>query len=215
MFNRTTSLDKLITPGPGNFDSGVTNGQYVAYLNGGACGTLMTYKIASGATSQIATSACTPKISGDNLIWIGTGSQGPGIYGYNLISKKAFTVVTGTGLDTPNIYQNTVVWVVHGAVQSQIMSKDLSNGKVTTLINASYSLDYPAVSSQFVVWGNSHAPGTAGVEGIDLQTKQIFEVFPQGPHQNTNLPTAISGNVAVWSAWRTGNGDIYGATLTK
>lgn len=64
MLDRASDQDTLITPGPGSFSSGVTNGRYVAYLQGAACGTLYTYKISTGTTSQIATSACTPRFTG-------------------------------------------------------------------------------------------------------------------------------------------------------
>lgn len=216
LYNIKTGHDSLITPGPNSYGSGGTNGKYVVYIDGGVCGKLMLYNIMSKVTSPLAEGVCIPKISGHWVIWHGNGAAGPGIYGYDLSTKQYFEVSVGDGpYDTSSINNNKVVWMTPTGSRYRIMLKDLVSNSVRTLLDTTnYYVNYPAVSRQFVVWGKSISPGVAGVEGIDLKTSQLFEIYPQGPHQNTNLAPAIWGHTAVWQAWRTGNGDIYGATLT-
>lgn len=215
LYNLKTKKDELITPGSSSYSSGSTNGKEIVFLDGGACGQLMVYTIKTKVTKKLADDVCIPKVSNRFVIWSGREPSGPGIYGYDLIKDEYIEVNTGEGFaDTIDIYKNKVVWMTYTGSRYRIMIKNLVNGKVRTLLDTTdYYVNYPAVSERYVVWGKSLVADTAGVEGIDLKTDQIFEIYPQGPHQNTNLAPAIWKNIAVWGAWRTGNGDIYGSIL--
>lgn len=76
-------------------------------------------------------------------------------------------------------------------------------------------MSWPSISGNYVVWGKNTAPHVSGLEGTDLKTKEVFEIEEAGAHQNGNMSAKLEGNIASWMAWRTGNGDIYGAILKK
>lgn len=217
LYNTKSKKDIQISSGTGSYGSGGTNGDYVTYIEGGACGKLMLYHIKFRATSQLADTACTPKISKNWVIWNGNGDAGPGIYGYNLDRQRNVEVNVGSGAaDTINLFEDAAVWMQTDGTQYKIMYKDLRTGKLLQLLNtSSYYVNYPAVSDKYVVWGKSTAPGQAGVEGINLKSGEVFEIYPQGPHQNTNLTPSIWCDVVTWQAWRTGNGDIYSALIAR
>ena len=65
------------------------------------------------------------------------------------------------------------------------------------------------------MWSESSATHVGGVKGANLRTGEVFEVQDQGPHQNSHTMPSIWRNIAVWQAFRTGNGDIYGSEFTK
>jgi hypothetical protein len=218
MYNLKTKKDIGISSDENKtYSSGVTNGREVVYIEGGACGKLWVYPLHHGNDMQLADHACIPRISGHRVFWVGSDPDGSGLHGYDLTSHQHFAVWVGQGaVDTFNVSDDKVIWMQPAASHYKILLKDLRRGTVRTLLDTTdYYVNYPSVSRRFAVWGKSLSPGTAGVEGIDLKTGQIFEVFPQGPHQNTNLATEMYRNTAIWQAWRTGNGDIYGATLKK
>jgi len=217
VYDISKNVDTKITNSIDSYDNGVTNGKEVAYLKGGPCGTLYLYNIKKATTKQVADNVCTPKISEDWLIYNGNGTSGPGIYGYNLKNQKYKVIYAGQGpVDTINISDETVIWMKPEGNRYQIMTKDLDSNKQRTLLDTTeYNANNPSISKKYAVWGKSSTPGQAGVEGVDLKTGKLFEVFTEGPHQNTNLETAIEGDTVVWKAWRTGNGDIYSARISK
>ena len=78
-----------------------------------------------------------------------------------------------------------------------------------------YWISWPSISNRYAVWGKNTAQHISGVEGIDLRTGQVFEIQEQGQHQNDNMSAFVEGNIVAWMAWRTGNGDIYGASINR
>ena len=89
-------------------------------------------------------------------------------------------------------------------------------GSVKTIYEGSTdALGSPAISNKYIVWSQSSAQHIGGVMGANIKTGEVFEAQPQGSHQNSHTTPSIWKDTAVWMAWRTGNGDIYGATLNK
>ena len=140
---------------------------------------------------------------------------------YDLKKNELFDISTESGFqESANIFGDKVVWLdyVTGARgdYNAIKMKDLKTGEVTTIYESSTdSLQSPSVSNKYVVWSQSSAQHVGGVRGANLKTGEIFEVQPQGSHQNSHTSTAIWKDTAVWMSFRTGNGDIYGATFNK
>ena len=222
MYNIKTGEDTLVAGASGAQTSGVTNGQYVIYIDGGACGSLKAYKIKDGTTSTISNTACHPvRISGNIIVWPYAAAGGTNIYGYDLKSSMPFDVITDPDFqESPNIFNNRVVWVHYttGALgdYNGIRMKDLKTGEITTIYESITStLQWPAVSNKYVVWSQSSAQHVGGVSGYNLKTGEVFEVQEQGSHQNSHTMTDIWRNTAVWMSFRTGNGDIYGAEFSK
>ncbi len=222
LYNMKTKEDILIAGGTGSQSDGVTNGKEVVYINGGACGTLNSYEIKTGVTTEIFGLTCTPiKISDDIVVFQAPDPSGTNIKGYNLKKKEAFDIATDADFqEVPNIFKDKVVWLhrTSGAYgdYNAIKMKNLHTGEVKIIYeNSTDTLQYPAISDKYVVWSQSSAQHVGGVRGANLRTGEVFEVQPQGSHQNSHTTPAIWKDTAVWMSFRTGNGDIYGATLTK
>jgi len=222
MYNLTNDKDTLVAGGLGSQGSGVTNGKVVAYVDGGACGSIHVYNIKDKTSTKIFDLSCFPlRISRDTLVFPAADPNGTNIKGYNLKKNELFDVSTESGFqESANIFGDKVVWLdyVTGARgdYNAIKMKDLKTGEVTTIYESSTdSLQSPSVSNKYVVWSQSSAQHVGGVRGANLKTGEIFEVQPQGPHQNSHTSTSIWKDTAVWMSFRTGNGDIYGAIFNK
>jgi hypothetical protein len=208
----TTNKTVQVSPDDGgNYTSGVSNGRYVYYLKGGACGELFQYDRYTKYTQEIAGGACNPRTSREFLVW----SAGHNIMGRNIATGANFLVTSGSGnLDSPDVYRNEATWLEINGNTYVIKWKNLVTGQIRDLYSTDQQyMNYPRIAGHFVVWGFSTSPGNTGVQALDLRNNEIFEIFPEGPHQNTNLAPEIYKGTAVWQAWRTGNGDIYGAAL--
>lgn len=222
LYNLKTGEDRLIAGGAGSQTSGVTNGKVVAYINGGACGSLFIYDLKDETTSKIFNLSCDPvKISGDILIFPAADPNGTNIKGYDLKKNELFDISTEPGFqESANIFGDKVVWLdyITGARgdYNAIKMKDLKTGEEKTVYESSInSLQWPAISNKYVVWSESSAQHVGGVKGYNLKTGEVFEVQAQGPHQNSHTRPSIWNDTAVWQAWRTGNGDIYGAEFNR
>lgn len=222
MYNIKTGKDTLIAGGPGSQGAGVTNGKIVAYIDGGACGSLKVYNIRKKTTEQIVNSTCHPiRISGDIIVYPVADPGGTNFGGYDLDEGQAFDIATGADFqEAPNIFGDNVVWLhrTTGALgdPNSIKLKDLKTEEVKTIYESTTStLQSPSVSNRYVVWSESTAQHVNGIKAADLKTGEVFEVQAQGPHQNSHTSTDIWRNMAVWMSFRTGNGDIYGSEFTK
>lgn len=218
VYDLKKSEDTAITDEVGSQSAEDYHNRTIVYLEGGACGTLYAYNIVKHEKTHITDEACAPvRIYNSIVIWGYAAPQGSNIYGYDLRRKRQFDIATADGFqESPDIYQYSVVWLHREGDYYAIYLKNLLTGKIKLLHETDeYYINYPAVSRDYVVWGKSHQQHFAGVEGIDLRTGELFEIQEEGSHQNTNLSPAIWDDTAVWTAWRTGNGDIYGAELDR
>lgn len=190
----------------------------LVYIDGGACGKLYSYNLLNRKKTLITETACGPaRISGNIVVWAYAAPRGTNIYGYDLQRNRQFDIATGNGIqESPDIFNNTVVWTHYGDGTDAfaVYLKDLHRDTETLLDSSTeYSMSWPSISKKYVVWGKNTSQHVAGVEGYNLKTHEVFEIHEQGPHQNGNISPIIEGNIAAWMAWRTGNGDIYGAEI--
>lgn len=223
LYNLETGKDKVINEESSSYGGGVTNGRFVAYIKGGACGNLYLYNIKKQTSNKIFDLTCSPlRISDDTLIFASTDPQGTNITGYNLKTNKLFDVIADPGYqESANIFKDKVVYLeylsgpAYGDYNA-IKMKDLKTGEKKTIYESTTTtIQWPAVSGKYVVWSESSAQHVNGVKAANLKTGEVFEVQPQGPHQNSHTQPSIWKNTAVWMSWRTGNGDIYGAEFSK
>lgn len=222
LYHLRNGRDTLVAGGAGAQTSGVTNGEVVVYINGGACGSLHVYDIEEKTTEQIFNLTCHPvRIWDDIVVFPVADPSGTDIKGYDLGEGSLFEIATEDGFqEVPSIFGDKVVYLhrLSGALgdYNAIKVKDLDTGKVDTVYESdTTTLNWPAISNKYVVWSESSAMHIGGVQGADLRTGEVFEVQEQGAHQNSHTIPAIWKNTAVWQAWRTGNGDIYGATFKR
>jgi len=222
LYNMATKEDTLIAGEPGSRSGGVTNGRYVMYIEGGACGQIHAYNLKKKTDAVISPTGCGPlRVFDDTVIWLNGAPGGTNIYGYDLERKRSMDIVTDPGFqESANIFEDNVVYLeyITGSLgdYNAIKMKNIRTGKKKTIYESTTStLQWPAISDKYVVWSESTAQHVNGVKGANLNTGEVFEVQPQGPHQNSHTMLSIWGNTASWMSFRTGNGDIYGAVLKK
>ena len=203
--------DVAITDEPGSQFASDFDKDTIVYIDGGACGKLFTYDLRSKNKKLLTETVCgQAKISKDVVVW----TYGSNIYGYDLRKDEMFLITNNGG--HPDIYKDNVVWLSREGDFTEVHLKNLNTDKTKILYRtADYGMTYPAISDRYVIWGKTTSQHVAGVEGIDLITGEVFEIQEQGPHQNGVISPTIDGNVAAWMAWRTGNGDIYGAVIKR
>lgn len=219
VYNITNGIDNLIIGEPNSYSSGGTNGNYVIYLEGGACGTLYAYHLQSNQTEHITDNVCTPKISDDIVYW-GEGSpNGSDIRGYDLEHNQYLNIATENGMQgSADMFNGKIVYIDcegcgFGTYQA-VKVKDLRINRVTTVYQTSTnSINWPSISDSYVVWSESPETHVNSIKGYDFRTREVFVIQEPGPHQNSHTMTSIWDNIATWMSWRTGNGDIYASTL--
>lgn len=189
------------------------------YLHDGADGDLYVYDLKTKQSQLIDNGYCSgPKIYGNYIAW--TISTGPGWY-----DVKAFDLVKNQFINLPPVpegsfrslvdfYKGQVIMNQFQDGERALISYDLKNGKME-LLHQGPRVGRAAISENYLVWGRSTDKHIARVEGMDLKTGEIFEIMPQGPQSNAAVGLSIYKNTVVWMAWRTGNGDIYGAELIR
>jgi len=216
LYNMDTREDILVAGGLGSQGAGVTNGKVVVYIDGGACGPLYSYNIASRSTTKIVDLTCTPvRISGNIVVFPVTDPAGTNIKGYNLDHNSLFDIATDDNFqEVPNIYGSLVVWLDRrsGALgdYNAIKMKNLLTGEVKILYESSTdALNWPAVSPNYVIFSDSSAANIGGIKGVDLRTGEVFDARSQQSEQNSTIGTAaIWGSIAIWSS-----GGIYVASI--
>lgn len=120
--------------------------------------------------------------------------------------------------ESPNIFGDNVVYVEYttgsiGDYQAIKMKNIWSGIKKTIYESTSSAVQWPSISDKYVVWSEAPVAHVNSVKAADLKTGEVFELQEAGPHQNSHTATSIWNDTAVWMSWRTGNGDVYGATL--
>lgn len=201
--------DIPITSGAGSHSATDYDNKTVVYIDGYACGKLFVYNLKKGNKKLISENACgSAKISKDVVVW----TYGSNIYGYDLKKDEIFLITDNGG--HPDIYKDNVVWLSREGDFTEVNLKNLNTSKTKILYRtADYGMTYPVISDRYIIWGKTTSQHVAGVEGVSLKTGEIFEIQEQGQHQNGVISPTIDRNIAAWMAWRTGNGDIYGAII--
>jgi len=210
--------NKTVLPGESNsFTSYDLDQGNIVYLdNDGGTGDIYVYNIDSKTKKYIDRGAA-PRISGNYIAWYDGGGSGYIIKAYN-ISSDQFVIIPNpdnASRQTPDVYGNKIVFKNELDSNDSIQLFDILTNEFQTLsTSTTYSHSWPSIDENYVVWGKNTGQHISGVEGINLVTKEIFEIQEQGAHQNDNMSPLVLGNVVGWMAWRTGNGDIYGALLS-
>lgn len=189
----------------------------IVYIDDGAYGDLYTYNIKSKNSTLIAQNAAVPRISGRYIVWY-TNSGSYDIRAYDLIKKEMVDIPNpeNASRSSPDIDNNKIVYIYQKDNINSVRLFDLNKKNEKILAESPfYSMSWPEISNKYVVWGKDTTQHVSGVEGTNLKTGEVFEIQEQGPHQNGNLSPIIDNNIVSWMAWRTGNGDIYGAILNK
>lgn len=216
VYDTLTKKNINITDGIGSRWATDFDDKVVVYIDGGACGKLYAYNILTEEKKLITEQVCgNANISKNVIAWSGPASGGFGIWTYNLKQERQYEVVTGSGYSSsPDIYDNNVIWTIGTVDGTEVHIKNMNTLRERIIYKTSdYNISWPSISGEYAVWGKNTAQHVSGVEGIDLKTGEVFEIQEQGQHQNGNMSPIISDNIVTWMAWRTGNGDIYGAVI--
>jgi hypothetical protein len=211
--------DESITEGVGSRLASDLDEGRVAYIDGYATGNLNVYDIDTKKTISVAQNASVPRISGEYLTWYTSTTTLPyDIRVFDLIKHRLIDIPNPEDAvrSSPDINGHDLVYLYSKNGVSSVRTYDLTKKKQRILVEtSSYTMSWPSISDDYVIYGKSTAPNIAGVEAVDLKTGAVFEIQPQGSFQNANLSPYISNNIAAWFDWRTGNGDIYAAMINK
>lgn len=208
-----------VTEGIGSRRTADYENKLLLYIEGGGCGKLYTYNLITSERKLITEQVCnTANISERFIVWGYAVPNGSGIFGYDLKTDTKYDIATGSGYrSSPDIFENKIIWSVFNfnTNNSELYLYDLKTKEEKLIHSAPYGISWPSISKRYAVWGKNTAAHVSGVEGIDLKTGQVFEIQEQGPHQNDNMSALVEDNIVAWMAWRTGNGDIYGAIIKR
>lgn len=123
IYNVKTGKDTLIIGEPNSYSSGGTNGDYVIYLDGGACGSLYAYHLRKNQTQHIVDNVCSPKISDDIVYWGEAGPNGSDIRGYNLKRKNLLILRQKNACKVPQTCQTEKLSILTATVAGLVLTK--------------------------------------------------------------------------------------------
>lgn len=209
--------EHTVLPGESNsFTAYDLNQGNIVYMdNDSGTGDIYVYNIVTKVKRYIDHGAV-PRISGNYVTWYNGGGSGYIIKAYDISTEQFINIPNpdNASRQTPDVYGNKIVFEDTLGNEDSIKLFNISTQSFETLTSSStYHVSWPTVTENYVVWGKNTAQHVSGVEGINLITKEVFEIQEQGPHQNDNMSPMVLGDIVGWMAWRTGNGDIYGAKL--
>jgi len=217
LLNIGTGEDINIASGSGYQRAGAIWVDKVAYTAGGySCGELFIYDIGSKTNFDTSQNACWPlRMRGNVVVWSDYGNHG--VFSYNVRTNTYRVLVGGDGYfhTTPNIFENTIVWVKYdNSGNYYIYQKNINSGKESLVTSSSTSIfSWPAISNQYIVWVDNEGIGAHDIFAANRQTGDIIQITNEGAQQPSPTIPDIYGNTVVWNSWISGNGDIYGATF--
>jgi len=208
VLNLKTGEDKLVAGRSVNQANGVISGNYIVYIEGGVCGKLIGYNLVSEKSTLIVNYTCYPYDIYNNTVVYTTYTPAElnDVYSYDIKKKKYFPIAAGNGNQAqPDIYKNRVIWLDHASGGFgdgySIIVKDLKNNEEEIVYQASINaVGSPTLSNKYVFWSEGPAKHFMSIKGFDFETKEVFEVFPIGPHQNTRTSISTWKNAVVWMA---------------
>ena len=191
---------------------------YVDDIDGRDGGDLYIYNLKRKKSRFITSNVYNPSIWGNKIVW--TVHLGAGYYaikGYDLSKQELFDIPTVSNgyQSSPDIYGNTVVWSDNSSGKYGIHERDLNNSEEKVIYESdTYKVGRPAVSNKYVTWVNDRGVGAHDIFAQNRITGEIVELSNFGPQQPSPTAPNIHKDTVVWMSWHTGNGDIYGATLS-
>lgn len=218
VYDKKKNKNITVTEGAGSRWATDYENKVIVYRDGGACGKLYAYNLITSKHKLITAQMCgNTNISQRFIVWGYAVTNGSGVFGYDLKTDTKYDIATEPGYrSSPDIFKNKVIWSINNNENAEVYIYDLRTKEEKLLYTSpDYWISWPSISNQYAVWGKNTAQHVSGVEGIDLKTGNVFEIQEQGSHQNDNLTSIIDKNIVAWMSWRTGNGDIYGAILSR
>ena len=160
------------------------------------------YDLSTGQETQITMDSTLqryPSIYGDRIVWmVEEPGIGWGVYVYDLSIKKETRIGKG---GNPIIYGDKVVY----ADGWRIYLYDLSTGQKIQITTGENHAGSPYIYGDKVVWF-----GWGGVHVYDLSTRQDTQITTNPI--NMYYPAIYDNNI-IWTDMRSGNEDIYMATI--
>ena len=219
----TTGEDYEVVGGDGTQDAGdIYEDKLVytdVYYHGFGFGDLYIYDLKKKTNTFITNNAAVPRIWKNYVVWYSrVGSGIYDIHAYNLATEKFIEIPNPDNSNRfyPSIYNNHLIYNQSNGTTSSIRLYDLNNKKEQILTQSStIRFGTPDIYKDYAVWDKSPSQHIAGIDGMNLKTGEIFEIFPVGDQMNTRMPLTIYNNIVSWHSFRTGNGDIYSAIISK
>ncbi len=217
VFNMKTRHETLVAAGE-SVVGGAVFGDNAFYVDGTAGGDLYTYNLVTGLSRLLTSNVYVPKVWDDKIVWtVHLGGGNYGIRGYDLVNNTTFDISSKNDgyQSVPDIFEDMVVWLDSSDGKSRIMEKNLISGSERIVVQVEGTrLSYPMVSNQYITWVDNMGSGSHDIYAYSIIGKEIVRLSDFGPQQSSPTIPDIHNNTIVWMSWHTGNGDIYGATLT-
>ena len=151
-------------------------------------------------------------ISADRIVYGGYSNMSLGIYVYDLYTNKETQISNNTGV--PAIYGDRIAWEEERNGNADIYTYDLSTKKQIQITSSPDAQGSPAIYGNRIVWeddgGEDDGWENHGIYMYDISTNQKIKISTSGG----TIDPQIYGNNVVWEDWRSGNPDIYMATLS-
>lgn len=217
VFNMKTRQYTQIATGD-DVVGGAVFGDNAFYVDGAGGGNLYTYNLVTGESRFLTNNVYVPKVWCDKIVWtVHLGGGNYGIKGYDLVNDTAFDISSKNDgyQSAPDIFEDMVVWLDSSDGKSRIMEKHLISGSERVVVEVEGTrLSYPMISNQYITWVDNMGAGAHDIYAYSNVGNKILRLSDFGPQQSSPTIPDLSGNTVVWMSWHTGNGDIYGATLS-
>jgi TolB protein len=162
-----------------------------------------------------------PRISGDIVVWKDERNGNWDIYGFNLSMGSDFPICTNEAdQEYASISNNTIIWIDHRRHFNiyDVHSYNLATGtesRITTVRSPSGPWRAPVIDGNYVIWEDDYMfwweKYGYNINVYEFDTNREFTICDDPSEQAC---PKISGDIAVWTDFRSGDGDIYGYDLS-
>ena len=151
-----------------------------------------------------------PVTAGGSVYWADDGSGTLDVYVVSLTDPGTPTVFAGGPGNQydPAVGADLVTWVDDSSGSPMIYAQRTDGSGAWAVSSAPG--EHPATDGRYIVWSTPNTADDADVMAYDTATGQEFTVCDATGAQ---LHPAVSDGVVVWQDDRSGNWDIYGATI--
>lgn len=156
-----------------------------------------------------------PRIWGNKVVWY--THLGGGFYiieGYDLLTKQKFDIaaVNNGYQQSPDIFNNQVVWIDTQNGKAKVYYKNLLTGQEKVLTDSG-GKSLPKIYGRYVTWVDNEGVAAHNIYAYDLILGRVVQISDDRTQQASPTIPDIWGNTIVWMSWHTGNGDIYAARV--